>query len=134
MRDEILVDTSAWILSFRGTGNEKLKDCLRDALDANKVATTNIIIMELLQGCKSKKEYETLKSSLDALQLYSMSDTTWNLAYETGYAVRRKGITVPTVDILLSSLAKENRLTILHHDNHLKILTREMGIKAIDFM
>jgi predicted nucleic acid-binding protein len=48
MRDEILVDTSAWILSFRETGNETLKDYLREALDSNRVVITNIIILELL--------------------------------------------------------------------------------------
>lgn len=31
-------------------------------------------------------------------------------------------------------IAKENALTILHHDNHLKLICREMGIKTVDFL
>jgi predicted nucleic acid-binding protein len=134
MSDNILVDTSAWILSFKVPGNTKLKDYLRNAIDADRAGITNIIILELLQGCKNKKEYETLKSRLEVLPLYTLTENTWFIAYETGFLLRRKGLTVPTVDIVISSIAKENNLTVLHHDTHLKILSREMGIKAVDFM
>jgi predicted nucleic acid-binding protein len=134
MSDKILVDTSAWVLSFRETGNPKLKDYLRDALDDDSVVTTNIILLELLQGCKSKKEYDTLKSRLDILPCYSLADHTWAIAYESGFSLRRKGITIPTVDIMICSIAKENALTLFHHDNHLKVISREMGVQAIDFI
>lgn len=36
--------------------------------------------------------------------------------------------------ILNSYIAKDNMLTILHHDNHLKIISHEMGIKTVDFL
>jgi len=57
MSDKILVDTSAWIISFKDSGNQKLKKCLREALDS-----------------------------------------------------------------------------IFHHDNHLKTISYEMDVKAIDFL
>ncbi len=69
MHDRVLVDTSAWIASFRETGNQKLKEYLREALDLDRVVTTNIVILELLQGCKSRKEYDALKDRLDILPL-----------------------------------------------------------------
>ena len=134
MSDKILVDTSAWIISFKDSGNQELKDCLRKALDADSVVTTNIIVLELLQGCKNKKEYEALKSRLNILPLYTLTEETWRIAYETGFLLRRKGINVPTVDILISSIAKENMLTIIHHNNHLKTISHEMDVKAIDFL
>jgi len=134
MSDKILVDTSAWILSFKDSGNEKLKDYLRKAIDSDRVVTTNIIILELLQGCKNKKEYDALKSRFDVLPVYKLTENTWIIAYETGFLLRRKGINAPTVDIMISSIAKENILTIFHHDNHLKTISLEMGIKAIDFL
>jgi len=134
MSDKILVDTSAWILSFKSTGNQRLKDYLRVALDSDKVVTTNIVILELLQGCKDRKEYKALKSRLEVLPLYGLTEKIWSIAYETGFLLRTKGITVPTVDILIASIAKENTLILLHHDNHLKIISREMGIKTVDFL
>lgn len=134
MNDKILVDTSAWIASFRKTGNQKLKDYLRGILDLNRTATTNVVILELLQGCKSKKEYEDLKSMLEALPVYQADNNTWSAAYEMGYSLRRKGITVPTVDILICSIAKSHSLIVLHHDRHMKLIAKEIGISALDFM
>jgi hypothetical protein len=130
----MLVDTSAWVMSFRETGNPKLKEYLKEALDLDRVVTTNIVILELLQGCKTRKEFDALKSRLDVLPFYSMGGRTWSIAYEAGFSLRRKGITIPTVDILICSLARENGLMLLHHDNHLKVISREMGVKAVDFL
>lgn len=134
MGGKILVDTSAWVLSFRTAGNPDLKDYLRDALDADSVVTTDIVLLELLQGCKSKKEYDALKSRLDILPCFSLAERTWTLACESGFSLRRKGITVTTIDVMICSVAKENNLALLHHDSHLKVVSREMSIKSVDFM
>jgi len=134
MSGNILADTSAWIASFRESGNQKLKEYVGSALDLDHLATTNIVILELLQGCRSVKEYDALRSRLDVLPLFAAGERTWNIAYEAGFSLRRKGITVPTVDILICSIAKEHALTILHHDNHLKTISREMGVPSVDFI
>ena len=134
MSDRVLVDTSAWIASFRETGNQKLKEHLRETLDLDRVVTTNIVILELLQGCKTGREYDALKSRLDVLPLYELNEKAWTVAYEAGYSLRRKGITVPTVDILICSIAKDQALSVLHHDEHIKTVSREMGLKAVDFL
>ena len=134
MGDDLLVDTSAWIASFCEKGNEKLKDFLRSALELDHVVTTNIVVLELLQGCKKRKEYDTLKERLDILPLLALDDKAWAIAYEAGYGLRRKGITVPTLDMLICSVAKSHGLKILHHDDHMKSMSREMGIEAVDFL
>jgi len=134
MSDNILVDTSAWILSFRESGHQKLKEYLKEALDGDRVAITNIIMLELLQGCKTRKEYDALKTRLEVIPSYPVSEKTWTIAYEAGFLLRRKGITVPTIDIMICSIAKENALMLLHHDNHLKVISHEMGAKAVDFL
>ena len=134
MTDSVLVDTSAWIVSFCESGNQKLKDYLKDAIDLDRVATTNIVVLELLQGCKTRKEYDALKEMLAVLPFAALNDTAWIIAYEAGYNLRRKGITFPTVDILICSIAKANGLHVLHHDGHLQSLAREMGIKSVDFL
>jgi len=134
MGDEVLVDTSAWIASFREKGNDKLKDFLRSALELDHVVTTNIVVLELLQGCKTRKEYDALKERLDILPLFTLDEKAWAFAYEAGYGLRRKGITVPTVDILICSIAKAHALKVLHHDDHMRSLARELGVKAVDFL
>lgn len=134
MGDKLLVDTSAWITSFRESGNQKLKDYLAGALDLDRVLTTNVVILELLQGCKTKKEYEAMKARLDVLPFYPVAGTTWSIAYEAGFALRRKGITVPTIDIIMCAVAKEHSLMLLHHDVHMKTIAPLMGVHAVDFL
>jgi predicted nucleic acid-binding protein len=134
MEDKLLVDTSAWIASFRESGNQKLKDYLAGALDLDRVLTTNIVVLELLQGCKTKKEYEAMKARLDTLPFYPVADMTWSIAYEAGFALRKKGLTVPTIDIIMCALAKENSLVLLHHDGHMKSIAPLMGVWAVDFL
>ncbi len=106
MSDKILIDTSAWIVSFKKAGNEKLKERVVETLASLSAVTTNIIILELLQGCRDKKEYEAMKSRMEALEVQTMNEAVWETAYRVGYDLKRKGITVPTIDILISSLAK----------------------------
>jgi len=134
MKDSILADTSAWIASFRVGGNRDLKEHLRTSLDMDRLVTTQIVILELLQGCKDRKEFEALKSRMDVLPLYGVNENTWTLSYEAGYSLRRKGITVPTVDILICSIAREHGLTLLHHDEHIKVIARELDIPSVDFL
>jgi len=134
MSGKLLVDTSAWIVSFRKTGNEKLKKSLIAALDSLSVATTNIIILELLQGCRNKNEYDAMTSRLNALETFPVSSDVWSLAYNTGYELRRKGITVSTVDIIIAAVAKTYNCSLLHHDKHFRPIAKHLHINAVDFV
>ena len=134
MSDKILIDTSAWIVSFKKTGNENLKEKVMEALASLSAVTTNIIVLELLQGCRDKKEYEAMKSRMEALEVLTMNEAVWETAYRVGYDLKRKGITVPTLDILISSLAKAYGCLILHHDKHFRIIAKHIGISALDYM
>ncbi len=134
MSDNVLIDTSAWIVSFKGLADGKLKKRVIETLDSLSAATTNVIIMELLQGSRDKKEYHALKSRMEALEVLKMNANVWEIAYQAGYELRRKGITVPAVDIIIASVAKEYNCTLLHHDKHYRIISKHIGIKAEDYI
>lgn len=135
MKDNlVLVDTSAWILSFRKTGAERLKAFLREAIEGNRVVTTPLIILELLQGCTAEKELEILKTRLEALEFCPMDGFNWDGVYSLGFSLRRKGLTIPTLDILIASLAAENGYTLLHHDHHFRMIVVQLKLDVVDFM
>lgn len=134
MPAKLLVDTSAWIVSFRKSGNEELKKTLAAALDTFAVATTNIIILELLQGCTNRTEYDAMQSRIEALENVPMSEEVWSLAFTTGYELRRKGVTVSTVDILIAASAKIYDCSLLHHDRHFRALAKHLHIHAVDYI
>jgi hypothetical protein len=134
MSDRILIDTSAWIVSFKKTGNESLKQKVVEALASLSAATTPVIVLELLQGCRDKKEYEAMKSRMEALEMLPMNEAVWEAAYRVGYDLRRKGITVPTIDILILSIAKIYNCSVLHHDKHFKLVAKHLGVIALDYI
>jgi predicted nucleic acid-binding protein len=134
MSARLLVDTSAWIVSFRKSGHEQLKKNLVAALDTLSVATINIVILELLQGCRSRNEYDAMKARLEALETIPLGDDVWSLACATGYELRRKGITVPTVDIIIASAAKIHNCNLLHHDKHFRAIAKHLHFNAVDYI
>lgn len=134
MPDKLLVDTSAWIVSFRQSGHEQLKKTLVAALDTLSVATTNIIVLELLQGCRNRNEYDAMHARLKSLETIQIDDDVWSLAYTTGYELRRKGITIPTLDIVIASAAKIHNCSLLHHDKHFHTLAKHLHINAVDYI
>lgn len=121
--EKVLVDTSAWILSFRKGGNLRLKDFLKKTVRAGLVATSPIIILELIQGCRTKEEQDALRIRLESLDVFTITKSIWEKAYELAFSLRRKGLTVPTVDLIIAAIAVENNLLLLHKDRHFEMIT-----------
>ena len=118
----ILIDTSAWISSFKKAGNVELKEFMRQAIVSGLAVTSPVIILELLQGCRSVGERDALKIKLESLDILSITLSVWEQAYELGFSLRRKGLTIPTVDLIIAALAIENETLLLHHDEHYEMI------------
>ena len=131
---KILVDTSAWILSFKKTGPKKLQTFLKNGIDQNLILTTPLVILELLQGCKTETEYIHLKSDLESLEIFSMENLSWEKLYRFGFMLRKKGITIPTMDILIAFLDLESGSLLLHHDRHFRLIAKHSDLDALDFL
>ncbi len=135
MKDKkILVDTSAWILSFKRTGQETLKNLVKEAIVRERVVTTPVIVLEVLQGCKTQKEFDNLRTRLESLENCPMEDLIWERVYSFGFSLRRRGLTVPTLDILIAFLAIEKGYTLLHHDHHFRMIAEHSELDAMDFL
>jgi predicted nucleic acid-binding protein len=52
----------------------------------------------------------------------------WEQAYELGFSLRRKGLTIPTVDLIIAALAIENKSLLLHHDEHYEMIVAQYPI------
>ena len=118
----ILVDTSAWIASFKKAGNHDLKEFMRQAIVSGDAVTSPIIILELLQGCRSVEERDSLRTKLESLDILPLTPVVWEQAYELGFSLRRRGLTIPTADLILAALALENKTFLLHHDEHFEMI------------
>ena len=124
----VLADTSVWISFLRGSGVQ-FQERLVPLIMADRLATTPIIIMELLVGAKSEKEYEKLSKDLAALRCFDLSAKLWQRACKLGYTLRHNGISVPLIDTLIASVALENNALLLHNDRHYEMIASITALK-----
>ena len=125
-----LVDTSAWILGLKRNSSNQIKNILTEILDKDLSATTGIIILELLQGTRTKNEYSEILSDLAALHYFEVNKEIWEKSSQLGFDLRRKGKTVPSTDLLIASIALHYNLTLLHADNHFEQIQEYTNLKT----
>lgn len=126
--DIILTDTSIWIAFLRGSSTE-LQERLVPLILADRLATTPVIIMEILVGAKSEKEYDKLSKDFAALRCFDVSLKLWQRAAKLGYTLRQRGINVPLTDTLIAAVALENNALLLHNDRHYEMIASITDLK-----
>jgi predicted nucleic acid-binding protein len=117
----ILADTTVWIHFLRGSGKQ-FQERLVPLIMADRLATTPVIIMEILRGAKSQKEYDKLSKDLAALRCFDVSTKVWQRACRLGYTLRHKGINAPLTDTLIAAVAQEYNALLLHDDRHYEMI------------
>lgn len=130
MSELFLVDTSAWIVSFRKAGAPLLKEFLRSSITAELVMTCPVVILELLQGCKTETERDNLRTKLESLEVRAITPAVWERTYSLGFSLARKGVIVPTADLVIASVAIENEATLLHQDRHYETIAKHVNLKT----
>ena len=133
-----LVDTSVWVdyIQGRDTAAVKLLDEL--LLNPLAVSLSDQIYLEILQGAKSEKSFDTLKRyfSGQRFSIFEDSRESHANAARLYFDCRRSGITVrSSIDCLIAQCALENELILLHHDrDYIKIQSVVSGLKQKHFL
>jgi len=119
MKNNILVDTSIWI-EFFNRPDSKAGGSLETLIKKGNVSVAGVILTELLQGAKLDKEFDAILDSVIALPFLDTTLNTWIMAGKISFSLRRKGITIPTTDLVIASLAIENDSSVFTLDPHFK--------------
>mgnify|MGYP000202212158 FL=1 len=128
----ILVDTSVWIDFFNGKSNREV-EILDGVLGYQGVAIGDLIMLELLQGFRSDKDYNTAKKYLLNLDLYNMlTPDLALLAAENYRKLRRKGVTVrKTADVIIATFCIENQIPLLYVDKDFIPFTQHLKLRSV---
>ena len=120
MAAEIIIpDTCAWIDYFNGRDTTVAR-ALAHALANCEIVTCGVVIYELFQGIRSKKESEALREAFRSLHYIEMDKGLWLSAAQISASLRKKGVTIPSSDIQIAALALKHRLVILTVDQHFR--------------
>jgi len=112
----IIVDTCIWIEYFRGV--PKIKEAITILINEHSLSLCGIVVYELFQGIKNPKEREMVQSDFEAFPYLEMNRSTWEKAANLSLSLRNKGITIPPSDLILASLALENKCMVFTEDAH----------------
>jgi len=118
----ILIDTSAWVAFFRG--HEPLASRVDAALDADEAALCGPVITEIRRGLVRPKDQRQVIPLLASCHLVPTPPDLWVAAGDLGSALRRKGVTVKTLDLLIAVCALQSGATILTSDSDFALMQR----------
>lgn len=113
----IIADTSVWIDYFNGEDNP-LTEKLDSGLEQGLIAIGDLILLEILQGFRSDKDYNIAKTHLNTLELYPMLNHRLAIKAADNYRfLRKQGYTIrKTADIIIATFCIENKFSLLFSD------------------
>lgn len=129
--ENFLIDTTIWVKYLRGL-DSAVKDRISSLVLEDRAYTSEIVIMEILRGSKSDKEYSMLYEDFLALPQLQTDRNVWETAWQTAYKLKRAGVNIPMADILISTIATHYKCTLIHADKHFNLAAKHTGLKIIE--
>jgi hypothetical protein len=119
---KVLIDTCAWIDFFRSKQG-MLGNAVSSAIEKDQALLCGVVITELLQGTKGKKEKQQLEFVISAVEILDTTKQDWIEAGLCLQGLRQKGITLPISDALLAAIALRHAVPVLTIDKHFEHLS-----------
>ena len=128
----VLVDTSVWIEFFVGRQIPQVNILETLITEKSDICVCGIILTEVLQGIRRKKEYIKTKGLFESLIFLPMTYTTFVRSAEMYRDLRHRGITIRNpVDCMIASVAIEHDIPLLHNDRDFNRIEEHFGLSPI---
>jgi len=127
--DKVIVDTSAWIESFRPQCDTAFVHLVKDLIIKERVLLPGIIKAELLRGTRNKKEYNRLNDLLKGVTYLPVPEEFWGKLAAFSFDLLRNGIVVPLTDTYIALLCVEHNTSLLHRDKHFDLIARKSPLR-----
>jgi predicted nucleic acid-binding protein len=128
----LLVDTSVWSLALRRDAPPDVPEvrALRNALTRGEmIATTGVILQELLQGVVPERAREQITETFAALEYLTPSREDHVAAAGVRNSLRSAGVQVGTIDALIAHLAIAGGHTLLTTDNDFRAASGQVSLQ-----
>lgn len=127
----ILVDSSVWIDYFRGTATPQAEK-LDSLLGVELIATGDLVLIEVLQGFVSDRDFNQAKKLLTSLMIVDLAGQDVAIQAAKNFRVLRSlGITVrKTIDTVIATRCIESGLSLLYSDRDFDPFVEHMGLRT----
>ncbi len=126
-----LVDSSVWIDYFRGDDTPQTAK-LDSLLGSELLAIGDLILVEVLQGFVSDRDFNQARRLLNSLLIVDLAGKAIALKAAENYrALRARGISVrKTIDTLIATHCIENRSSLLYSDRDFDPFVEHLGLRS----
>ncbi len=125
----VVVDTSVWIDFFNNPemeGNSRLEELIRDQ---NRAAICGVILQEILQGIREQKSFDLTRQRLLFLPFLESTREVHLLAASIYRDLRKRGVTVPSVDAAIAAIAIHHGFPLFTRDDHFTEIARQSKLE-----
>lgn len=105
----VIVDTSVWIEAFRKSGQREIKERVAELLQNDEARFCDPVLLELKNSLPRENEREKLLSLIALVPILPTTALCWQRAGDYAQILRKKGVSVPVIDLLIRAVADENR-------------------------
>ena len=128
----ILVDSSVWIDYFRDTVTPQVER-LASLLDEQALAIGDLVLTEVLQGCRLDREFNEVRRLFSRLQLVTLGGPDVAVQAASNYRkLRALGVTVRgTVDVVQATRCIVIGHQLLHSDRDYDGFERHLGLRSV---
>ena len=129
----ILIDSSVWIDYFNGVLTPHT-DWLDSSLGEIPIIMSDLILIEVLQGFKSDKDFKIAKDLLLNIPFMAMGGQALALQSAMNYRyLRTKGVTVrKTIDVVIGTFCIQNQFALIYCDRDFDPMVQYLGLETID--
>lgn len=123
----IVGDTSAWVDYLRG---RRTRAAIRLAEVGDDLATTDVVVMELLMGARDDAHWRQLQRMLGSFERLSTATDDFEQAASIFRRCRRHGDTPRSIaDCLIAAVAIRTDAAVLHNDRDFAVIARHVDLR-----
>lgn len=128
----IFVDSSVWIDYLRDLDTPQT-EVLDDILGRRRVVIGDLVITEVLQGCRDPKKFDETVRLLQRSDFVTVGGYRVAIAAARNYVtLREKGVTVrKTIDTLIATRCILSNFELLHNDRDYLPFEKYLGLKCV---
>ncbi len=126
LAEPVAVDTSIWIDGLRDGASRAALEAL--VLEGRALLPAPAVT-ELLLGARPGRERAALGELFEVTRVVTPAEEDYRQAGEIGALLRRKGVTVGTVDLVIAALALRLEAPVWSLDSHFGEISRHVKLR-----
>ena len=126
---KVFVDTSVWISYLSGHKTKSAVHLARLLDTGNQIYSLPIIIQEVLQGILNDKDFGLIHDKLEATQILPFEFDAAAEAARLYRTLRKKGLTINTVDVQIASTCIVHGIHLLTEDKGFSLIAKNSALK-----